>query len=49
MSDDTTRTIEQRVGAALRAEVDGITPAADSLGTIRGRARAARHRRRVHG
>jgi Immunoglobulin-like domain of bacterial spore germination len=45
--DDPTRTLERRVSAALHAEVDDITPGADSLGPIRGRARAARHRRRV--
>jgi len=45
--DDSTRTLERRVSAALHAEVDDITPGSDSLGPIRGRARAARHRRRV--
>ena len=47
MSDDPTQVLEQRVGDALHAEVDGVTPGADSLGPIRGRARAARRRRRV--
>ena len=32
MSDDPTQTLEQRVGDALHAEVDGVTPGADSLG-----------------
>jgi hypothetical protein len=47
MSDDPTRTLERRVSAALHAEVDDISPASDSLGSIRGRARAVRRRRRV--
>jgi Immunoglobulin-like domain of bacterial spore germination len=47
MSDDPTRTLERRLSAALHAEVDDITPGSDSLGPIRGRARAVRRRRRV--
>ena len=47
MSDDPTRTLERRLRAALHAEVDDITPGSDSLGPIRGRARAVRRRRRV--
>ena len=47
MSDDPNRTLERRLSAALHAEVDDITPGSDSLGPIRGRARAVRRRRRV--
>jgi hypothetical protein len=47
MSDDPTRTLERRLSAALHAEVDDITPGSDSLGSIRGRARVVRRRRRV--
>lgn len=39
--------LERRVATALRAEVDHVSPSDGSLGTIRGRVRAARQRRRL--